>query len=68
MPEMYIAEVWVLVAGGGGVVSLGVARPCENSVSLEEIWRSSRAWPEVVLEVPGVRELQFFRCRLEVRG
>ncbi len=48
-----MAEGELLVAGGGGVVSPGVARPCENFVFLEEIWRSSRARPEVIFEVPG---------------
>lgn len=66
MPEMYIDEAGVLVAGGGGVVSPGVARPCENSVSWVEIWRSSRACPEGILEVPGKSKLQSFGCRLAI--
>ena len=56
MPEIYIGEVGFLVAGVGGEVFPGVARPCENSVSLEEVCRSSMACSEGVLEVPGVCE------------
>ena len=53
MPEMYIGEVEVLIAGIGGVVSPGVARPCEKFVVLDEIWRSSRTCLTVRFEAPG---------------
>ena len=53
MPEMYIAEAEVLVAGVGGVVSPGVASPCEKFVAFGEVWRSSRACLAVSLETPG---------------
>ena len=53
MPEMYIGEVEVLVAGVEGVVSPGVARPCEKFVVLDEIWRSSRTGLTLCFEAPG---------------
>ena len=54
MPEMYIGEVELLVAGVRGVISPGVGRPCEKFVVFGEIWKSSWACLTVSFETPTV--------------